>query len=67
MSAIELQEMIAELVQAQKETDRRINKLFGQTGYDIGRMVEAMVEPACLKLFRERGVDVNITLQPNSA
>lgn len=84
MSAIELHELIAELVQAQKETDRqmkearlqiqetglqmketdrRINKLFGQTGYDIGRMVEAMVEPACLKLFRERGVDVNITLQ----
>lgn len=91
MSALKLDEMIAELVQAQKETDRqmketglqmketdrrlketdlqmketdrRINKLFGQTGYDIGRMVEAMVEPGCLKLFRERGIEVHYTMR----
>ena len=46
-----------------EETDRRINKLIGQTGYDIGRMVEAMVEPGCLKLFRERGIDVSVTMR----
>lgn len=77
MSALKLDEMIAELVQAQKETDRlmketdrkmqetdrKINKLFGQSGYDIGRMLEAMVEPGCLKLFRDRGIEVATTMR----
>jgi hypothetical protein len=102
MSALKLDEMIAELVQSQKETnrmmqetdrkmkdtdnkikevfaglanqsrdtdrkmaetDRRINKLFGKSGYDIGRMVEAIVEPACMKLFRARGIDVRFTMR----
>ena len=59
----ETDRMIQENQLQMKETDRRNNKLFGQTGYDIGRMVEAMVEPACLKLFRERGIDVSCTMR----
>jgi len=46
-----------------KETDRRLNELAGMFGDQIGRLAEAIVEPACLRLFRERGIAVTHTMQ----
>ncbi len=41
-----------------KETDKKINKAHGLFTSKWGELVESIVRPACLKLFRERGVDV---------
>ncbi len=40
------------------ETDRQIRKLSGELGMEWGRMVEALVEPAALRLFQDRGIEV---------
>ena len=41
-----------------KETDKRIRELSALFSSQWGRMVEALVEPSTLKLFQERGIDV---------
>jgi hypothetical protein len=45
------------------ETDQRLNELAGMFGDQIGRLAEAIVEPACLRLFRERGIAVTYSTQ----
>ena len=55
-----------------KETDRRLDKRFRETDKKIkelsnlfttqwGKLVEALVEPGAVNLFRERGIDVYYT------
>ncbi len=44
-----------------KETDKKINKVQGLFTSQWGKLVEAIVRPACLKLFRDRGIDVSRT------
>ncbi len=44
-----------------KETDKKINKVQGLFTSQWGKLVEAIVRPACLKLFRERNIDVSRT------
>jgi len=57
-----------------EETDRRLDKRFEETDKKIkelaslftgqwGKLVEALVKPSALKLFRERGVKVTETYQ----
>ncbi|CDH46518.1 DUF3782 domain-containing protein [Candidatus Contendibacter odensensis] len=45
-----------------KETDRQIKQLskqIGELGNRLGEFVEAMVKPAVVRLFQERGIDVH--------
>ena len=42
-----------------KETDQKLRRLEGLFGMQWGRLMEALVEPAALKLFQERGIDVH--------
>ncbi len=42
-----------------KETDKKINKTHGLFTSKWGELVESIVRPACLKLFRERGIDIS--------
>lgn len=44
-----------------KETDKKINQLSGLFSSQWGKMLEALVEPSALRLFRERGIQVNHT------
>ncbi len=44
-----------------KETDKKINKVQGLFTSQWGKLVEAVVRPACLKLFRDRNIDVSRT------
>ncbi len=44
-----------------KETDKKINKVAGIFSSQWGKLMEALIEPACLKLFKARGIDVNYT------
>lgn len=48
----------AELDQRFKETDQKINQLFGLFTSQWGKMMEALVQPAALRLFQERGIQV---------
>jgi hypothetical protein len=42
-----------------KETDKKINQLSGLFSSQWGKLMEALVEPGALRLFRERGIRVN--------
>lgn len=42
-----------------KETDRQLRRLEGLFGIQWGKMMEALVEPNALDLFRARGIDVH--------
>lgn len=55
----EREKMSAELDRRFKETDKKINKVHGLFTSQWGKLVEAIVRPASLKLFRERGIDVS--------
>ena len=46
-----------------QETDRKIDKVQGLFTTQWGKLVEAMVEPAALALFRERGIEVVETMR----
>jgi hypothetical protein len=50
-------------VQKSVDTDRKIDKLQGLFTSQWGRLVEAMVAPAALALFRQRGIEVVETMQ----
>jgi len=43
------------------ETDRKLRQLEGLFSSQWGRLLEALVQPAALKLFRARGIDVHYT------
>ncbi len=67
-------ETVREIKEDFKETDRRLDKRFEETDKKIkelaslftgqwGKLIEALVKPSALKLFRERGVKVTETYQ----
>jgi hypothetical protein len=60
---IELDKRFKETDVRFKETDQKLRRLEGLFGLQWGRMMEALVEPAALNLFRERGLDVH-TIAP---
>lgn len=52
-----------ETAASMKETDARIRRMEGAWGIQWGRMLEALVRPAALALFRARGIDVHYTFR----
>ncbi len=44
-----------------KETDRRIKQLTTMLTSNWGRLMEALISPSCLRLFKERGFDIHRT------
>ncbi|WP_124978318.1 DUF3782 domain-containing protein [Aphanothece sacrum] len=68
-TADDVWQLLAELVTAQKETERRfqetdrkiqeVSKQIGALGGKWGRFVEKMVAPACETLFFNRGIPVH--------
>lgn len=46
-----------------RENNDRWRRLEGMFGIQWGRMLEALVKPAALQLFRERGIEVHHTYQ----
>ena len=44
-----------------KETDKKIKELSNLFTTQWGKLVEALVEPGAVNLFRERGIDVRYT------
>ncbi|MDA1274345.1 MAG: DUF3782 domain-containing protein [Verrucomicrobia bacterium] len=70
MTDTDLKELVASLAVAQKETNRQLEqtdgnlrRLEGLFNNQWGRLVEALVEPACLRLFQEWGIAVNYTMR----
>jgi len=59
----ETDRQLKETGQQLKETDRKIDRIASIFGQQLGRMTEALVEPACLKLFQQRGVEVHQTMR----
>ncbi len=57
----EIKAMFKETDRQFKETDKKINKVHGEFTSQWGKLVEAIVRPACLNLFRARGIDVSRT------
>ena len=58
----------AELEKSSKLTDekiREVSKQLGKLGNRLGDWVESMVRPACVKMFRERGIEVH-QVAPNT-
>jgi hypothetical protein len=45
------------------ETDQKLRRLEGLFGMQWGRLLEALVAPAALQLFRDRGVDIHSSYQ----
>ena len=62
----EIWRILRETARLTRETDRRIRELSKEisnlTG-SWGKFVEAMVEPAVVRLFRERGIEIERTFQ----
>ena len=73
MSDLELRELVAELARStaelrasqqetdiqMKDTDRKIKALSGLFTSQWGKLVEALMRPGTVKLFQERGLQVN--------
>ncbi len=57
----EIKQMSKETDRRFRETDKKIREVHGLFTSQWGKLVEAIVRPACLKLFRERGIDVSRT------
>ena len=58
-----IKETDARLDQRYQESDKQLRRLEGMFGIQWGRMMEALVEPAALQLFQERGIDVHSSHQ----
>jgi hypothetical protein len=62
---------LAEQMEASRaEFDRRLKELgkqIGGLGNRLGEFVEGMVRPGLVRLFRERGIDLNLTIRDLSA
>ena len=66
----ELAEQSKETDRQMKETDRKLERLgkqYGDLGNRLGEFVEGMVRPGLVRLFRERGIDLNLTIRDLSA
>ena len=44
-----------------KETDKKIQKLSNLFTTQWGKLMEALITPSCLKLFKKRGIDISRT------
>ncbi len=44
-----------------RETEKKLNKISGIFSSQWGKLMEALIEPACLKLFKSRNIDVTRT------
>ena len=44
-----------------KETDKKIERLSNLFTTQWGKLMEALITPSCLKLFKERGIDISRT------
>jgi len=53
----------ARLDQRFSETDQKLRRLEGMFGIQWGRLLEALVEPAALQLFRAHGIDIHSSHQ----
>lgn len=53
----------ARLDQRFQETDQKLRRLEGMFGIQWGRLLEALVAPAVLQLFRDRGIDIHSSTQ----
>ena len=58
---LKLSEEIKEVRELFKETDQKIKELAGLFTTQWGKLVEALVEPGVVNLFRERGIEVRYT------
>src|SRR5512137_2795529 len=77
VSTADLRRVMDELAEQTKETDRRmretdrkladLGKQIGGLGNRLGEFVEGMVRPGLVRLFRERGIDLNLTIRDLSA
>jgi hypothetical protein len=71
-TADEVWQLLGELIQSQKETDRRfreterlikeqnkrVDEQLGKLGNRLGEFVEWQVRPAAVRLFQKRGIDI---------
>ncbi len=46
-----------------RETDKKIKELTNLFTTQWGKLVETLIEPSCLKLFKDRGIDIEQSLQ----
>ena len=44
-----------------QETDRKLNKAISMFTTQWGKLMEALIEPSCLRLFKDRGIDISRT------
>ena len=61
-SAEEIWAILREVVESQKETDKKIKEVtanIGRLGNRLGEFIEDAVRPAAVRLFRERGIEVH--------
>jgi hypothetical protein len=66
-TADDVWQILKELAEAQKETERivkQVSKEVGKLSNRLGEFVEWQVRPAAVRLFRERGIEVH-ELYPN--
>lgn len=59
ISQAETDRQMKETDRQMKETDRKIKDLSTLFTGQWGKLVEALMQPGCVRLFRERGVSVN--------
>lgn len=57
----ETDEQMKETDKRIKETDRIVRQLSTMFTSNWGKLMEALISPSCLKLFRERGFDIHRT------
>ena len=57
------QDAVAEVWQRFKETDHKIAQLSGLFSSQWGKLLEALVQPAALRLVQERGIQVHHVYQ----
>jgi hypothetical protein len=59
----EVDRALAELARESAETERRLSRQESMAGIHFGRLVEAIVEPSCLKLFQARGLPLTQSMR----
>ena len=59
-----------QMTASRAETDRRLNELgkqIGGLGNRLGEFVEGMIRPGLVRMFKERGLDLHLTIRDLSA
>ncbi len=59
----EWDKMKAEMKASSDKTDKEISKLSNLFTTQWGKLVEALVQPACLRLFQNRGIDITQSME----